>query len=146
YLPLDSQQQLRYPLDLIDHQQAVMPDESAGICLGSGADCLVVQVQFARADGSGSDQFGQVLFPTCLAPLTTTTRVSVSASAVIRSACREKRPAPASMRQRYRRRRRAMGDLPLPSWAVCRTGDGHSAGPILGGLPLLQPMQQAISS
>ena len=39
-----------------------------------------------------------------------------------------------------------MGDLPLPSWAICRTDDGHSADPIMGGLPLLQPIQQAMFS
>jgi hypothetical protein len=38
-----------------------------------------------------------------------------------------------------------MGDLPLPLWAICRTGDGHSADPIMGGL-LLQPIQQAMFS
>ena len=59
HLPLDGQQQLLDPLDLIDHQQAVIPDESTRIRLRSGTDRLVVQVQLSRASGPSDDQLRQ---------------------------------------------------------------------------------------
>jgi hypothetical protein len=59
HLALDGQQQFRHPLDLIDHQQAVMPDECAGIRIRCGAHRLIVKVQLTRVRRPGDDQFRQ---------------------------------------------------------------------------------------
>jgi hypothetical protein len=65
----DGQQQFRSGLDLIDHQQAILPDEGARICLCSGADCLVIQEQLARARDLATISPAKVLLPTWRAPV-----------------------------------------------------------------------------
>jgi hypothetical protein len=78
----------------------------------------------------------RVLFPTCLAPFTTTTRVSASASAAIRSACRKKRSILASIERHYRSSPQRMGRLPLLPWAICRVPRGRFADALVSDLPL----------
>ena len=49
--------------DLIDHEQAVMPDKCSRVRLCGGAYRLVVQEQLTRASRSGDDQLSQGTFP-----------------------------------------------------------------------------------
>ena len=68
--------------------------------------------------------------------LTTTTRVSVRASAVIRSACRENRSVAPTMKQGYTGRTTFVADLPEVRCAICRYPNGRLADSRLATLPL----------
>jgi hypothetical protein len=80
---LDRQQQIRGALDLVDHRGAIEARDKAGrIGERRGARGAIVE----RDDACGmvllGDDRGQVLLPTCRAPMTNTTRVSLSASTI----------------------------------------------------------------
>ena len=106
---------------------------SAGRTKALGSACAAARTAWSSRNSSrapadrATTSSARVLFPSCLAPLTTTTRVSASASAAISLACRGNKPDPISTKRRHRKYD--------GTWAICRYTHGRSAACVVSVLP-----------